>query len=1136
MAAQGPELNKNLPNPADNSPMPAPVPRSEQELNATENIEPQVQVKDEVEKLEEFIQRWRAEVAALGPMSDEDLKAERIRIMKEALVNIALHLKDKMSKRIKGIIDKVLNSNPEVKDAQNKSLAILTKLFDLLKDKDSNEALSAGLGDLDPVAFAVFEELSRAAISPEAAPYIVHFVTNILSEEYTIKFSADENKSTLFEGDFKENIRINKSAAKLLRESIMKTVRKRKIGMDSFLEFTDGGKTLDDHDIESRLQAFEAVQQPAQTVATEAPNEPLKPSHSVEEIDKNIARAKDILEKLSLFFVDKKNEIQKFNDIKFYLTTPKAAWMRHISKVQLNDPTEIDNAQADYKEQVGDYLLEATGDANSGITPEDVEFIRSFYLNNSPDRRNDSLYYLNRIENGDQIVKILTEQLSTNAVLSMLFEQGTDGKYRWKTIRDTNSPNGTKEDNRGVDQFLDRLHDVLGLLYEKLDQNPGQDYQKLFVELIEGAAQREIATVITALANNSEILDQLADPKTKQQFKDFIQGKARFELIVEDNYRQLLHVFPTYVTSGDKSKDWGAILSQYRISEISLFTSDKLIEIMMAEYPNFIQEEMLQHDNLTPADFLAGVLVTDPNLPKRAHTYKYTTREKFIKHMERVLMQSGQATLFLDENGTSNRINRAVSIATGLLLVSGEAPSVMANGKPIVGWEQQTMAALLEAMNPEMYILQGRGGMDIIRNLELYVMTYHRETLMKPLRVKKEVEDRDGNKKEKSDWIGSVKNMFYNLSVMAAYRWDPKKEFDKGKDWVHRLEDLKNNKQFYDQILPFYLDYMADARNKHTWAFDRKRLSAGGHVERGDFRADGLLMNYLIAEKIRFQNGDVNDIKAKFAQHYDEAFKWFYRDAGVAYGFVSGLAQGRARKDAMRVFFSSREASREDLSDRDYEKLLRDLGGHEYHHALHAHRYKNRDFANAGMAAEHMSLKDFEEYRTRDIRGETFYHLLLKDPLAFLNNFGQLIPQISNGMIFVPEHKESGQAAQYIKASEYYFGLNPKTKKPYRVPNEMNDDRKRVIAFLVSRFAPEPEKETREKIRKDKNTKNKGLSDVPEILPNVDELKKIMDLYANLSEEYRNDDDVKDDVEKEIKISAENSIQKNDKESDEDYA
>lgn len=1008
-------------------------------------------------------------------------KTEKERWIKSLFSSFKNRLGD-VEKILAKIIKQNLNLDNEDRKNQKLIHETLLKILGLITSSSEDIEQINEYKGIDSTAIYVFKHiLEYGGGTEESSPFLYSFVDKVIHKEYKIQFSVDPNKPTDFEKDFTSRLGLNSTTAALLRRSIRQALENGEVKAE---DISIGG-VLEIKDILQRLEIVDSgnnSQKKSQDENIISTKNPL-----TEEEFKNRRRILFILEQSF------PNERWRYEDIYNYLNYGESAWLKYEKGgYEYRDPIDINKKIIPKRGSADEFRAEVLNDIKSaialgaddpnGLKEGDIQALKKII-----DHQKAVLVFQEGLtENGAIIREILQNEFLEGNVFKMLFEI-ENGKYVWKRKRDSRgNPIKDKkgkvvEESEGAQEFINRVHDVIGLLYKKLDENPGQEYSKLYRELLEGHAQLQISNIISSLAN---LDNEYMDEKTREEFKQFINGRAMFEIRVEDNFRQLLHVLPELLASEGRAKEWRQILDRFHLSEIALFTADPLIELVMSEYPTFIQQVELNHGNMSPSDLYAGNFNSNPNLPEQKRTFGYKYRGEFKQHMRRLLIEKGRTDLLQNIKDYPDRLDRAISIGSGLKLLDGGVGSVMANGKTLQGWQDQPLAALMEVMNPEMLFQQGRGGKIYIRNAEFYVMHYPRKVVLK--------------------------NFLLRLDEAYRNRWIPEKVFKAGKLWQADLNGIESDEEFYSRVMPFIEEYMTDASNSETWGYERRKLSSGGHKERGGYRSLGLQMNFLIANGIEFQEGDITDITAKFNEHIAEAFDWFNSEAGVTFGFIDGFALTRAEKEAEELYFRVQGKSKQDFTENAYQsKVLNHLKEAEH---LHEGVLKNVTFAPDRYHVQPseipksrrqrkklreekertLSMQEFTAARMRDIRGQSFYHLFLKDPLCFLNNFRQFSPEIARGIVQIPAY--GGNEPKMVPASEYYFGTDAEGKPLHKVPPNLNDERKRVITFLSSRFLPNEDREQLSAML----TEGKKFQE----LPNMNELMALMDFYSDLQGEY----------------------------------
>jgi predicted house-cleaning noncanonical NTP pyrophosphatase (MazG superfamily) len=139
-----------------------------------------------------------------------------------------------------------------------------------------------------------------------------------------------------------------------------------------------------------------------------------------------------------------------------------------------------------------------------------------------------------------------------------------------------------------------------------------------------------------------------------------------------------------------------------------------------------------------------------------------------------------------------------------------------------------------------------------------------------------------------------------------------------------------------------------------------------------------------------------------------------------------------------------------------------------------------------------IKYNQYKELRTNAIRGETYYEMLLKDPLSYLNNMAQLVPELAVGYVKLSKSNKDG-SDQFVTAAEFYLSDQIDSKLTAAEKQRRNVVHKQLLHYFHQ--------------------------------DNLNHVKEMMDFHTNLYESYTKDGVKTEDDLKEAKKTARKVMQ-----------
>jgi len=559
----------------------------------------------------------------------------------------------------------------------------------------------------------------------------------------------------------------------------------------------------------------------------------------------------------------------------------------------------------------------------------------------------------------------------------------------------------------GIETLKKEIQEVVGSLFVKVDQDPKGNFEELFNQFEEGRAFSMILSRFNALAKSDAIMNKL-DPRLKDEYKNFCEKILLKEIQTEKGLRQLAHVVPLALENFDPEKSVG-IANALDLTELANVLQDEFMQEAMQDITNYFRYKFVTNDNTMPSDLMQGRVRDEADPQNRL--YEFREREDFIKMWKERRRINGQEVQLSDEK----KMTRAFTVAQGITLLTGDLTAVMAMTKPIEHFKDLKYARLIKLFNAFHEWKQGRGSRALVELPELNAIRVDRN------------ED-------------TTSFMHRLMNVLGEHGWDPKEAFELGKQWKKRLDEVGNDTEFFDELSHIY-----DEISGSTAYGELLRMNSWTPWNvKGGWRTEGVRRYYL---KDRGENSDVTEGWA--GGSWEDRYAWYRKRAGVFMEFIS--AEDRANEET--------EA---------YIKSL--IGGGDIS------SYKNLDGANRNNRiatvtygngqSETLTYQEFLSKRNHQIAGEGFYHMLLKDPLAFLQSFQQSNIDVSKGFMKIDGLGPKIRMSRVLTLSEAEIRGLPKKSD--------QDEIKRFQLYYRSRFGTEVDSE----------------------------LTKIMDFYSDLYEKY----------------------------------
>ncbi len=502
-------------------------------------------------------------------------------------------------------------------------------------------------------------------------------------------------------------------------------------------------------------------------------------------------------------------------------------------------------------------------------------------------------------------------------------------------------------------------------LFEKIDENPNAEFREQFNDLIEGQVMRAIADRFFQLSNSEFIKKKLSNnPKEYEAFNNFLRRRLVFQMHLERNHRELYHNIVNIFTAVPAEK-WAGYLSRIPISELSNLTKDPVINEALELWKTYLQERLMRNDNKIPPDLLGGGIQRRDEkgdlLREHEQIYSFTERDDFVKRLrDQIFISTGR----MPEQW---ELDRAYSLAKGMTALTMEMSGVLSNAKVTESYESIPLADIISKHNPRFLWGWGRGGRpELMKTSALYMIKMRLMTKQ-----------------------GSFKQV---LQEGWRDRWIPEEIVRLGNQFEKQVEDLDTTDPAkFHEMIDRFSQYIFD--HDTTWAKLIQKVSMGDWLSQGGWRIYGVKEVWK-----EFHQGEEWG-KEKWGDIYD----FFYKQMGVTLGFA--FAESRANEESLLALANIPDNLKKlNTPEAKYEfienmrrKLLTDLG--DQTDIGRDEREKEKIECLLNGVKRTISFHEFQEHRVDAIRGDTFYHLLLKDPLAFLNNLGQIIPFLQDGQI-----------------------------------------------------------------------------------------------------------------------------------------
>lgn len=714
----------------------------------------------------------------------------------------------------------------------------------------------------------------------------------------------------------------------------------------------------------------------------------------------------------------------------------------------------------------------------AGFSP--VEISQFFSLGQKERYYGDALDTLRR--GSFQDIAERMEQLTENFILSKLFEPslGQDGRvvrYNWN------------ED--GAEDLRRYLNQTVGALFRNLTEDPTADPQESFTQYNEGSALREIRRRFAELGSSYELIERFRDtlrhslqagsnlPLTpeqeldvERQTEDFRAKVRRFfrkvssDITQEKNYQTLAHQTIKILATASL-EDQQRLMQKTEFGELANLMQNPLIEKAVPFFVDVLQERLARSDNRIDKD-LFGFKAEEGGADGPGRYY-LPLRDEFINKF-RGLIQELRDKGQLDRDPEEWEINRAYAFSNMIaMMLTGQGTMVMANARITLDhYGDEPLAAITS-------ILRG--------NRRWGAMRGHVTNDLYMFGIPVKIDPQQVVDERPPSW-------------MAREHWDPERiraeaQHMYGRDMapgVSLKRDADGNIIRDDTEMDRLLA-LGDTEFNKTWVELMETVALPTWFDRGGWRLDGVKVSYK------------KDTGKDWGGSWDERFQWIDRYLGVGSRFY--YTKQRAGDDAEGVLMAALE--REGLInwERDAEGNKITLGGFKeglIPAFFSTGLYEGEDYIGGnprgipfnidairrrGFSSyeeyrdkartdkilkvtrngkeENISFNQYSKERRRALEGEVFYRGLRRDPIGFLNNLTQLVPEITTGF------KTVGN--KVIKASEYYF-----SDDIYAAVDQGERENIDLVRYNLYKIF----------------TKD-----------NQDDIKYVMDIYYNLAEQFQ---------------------------------
>ncbi len=564
------------------------------------------------------------------------------------------------------------------------------------------------------------------------------------------------------------------------------------------------------------------------------------------------------------------------------------------------------------------------------------------------------------------------------------------------------SPGGYVFNEVGVEEVVKKAKQMVNGLFRKVDENPNADFRDMFNDLVEGNIMRAIADRFYRLSDSEDIKLKLkkggASDEDMDQFYNFVRRRIVQEMYLERNHRELYHNI-IYIFNSLTPDKWPSAFSRINISELSILTRDPVINSALELWKNYLQETLIQNDNKIPANFLGGrIYRKGPDgrpLPAHQELYSFKHRDEFIQRLK------AQYKMIKGYEPEKWETDRAFSMVKGITALTMEMSAILSNANVTESFDSIPLAEIISRHNPRFMWGWGRGGRpELMKTAAIYMM--------------------------KIRTTDDKKSFWKRLDDAFQNRWIPQAVIDAGNDFEKHLEDLNvDDPEGFNKMINKLTQYMFD--HDTTWYKLIQKVSMGDWLSQGGWRIKGVKQVY----------EEFNPHKEKWGENWDHIYDFFQEKAGVVLGFTS-FAENRAREETLhqidlylKLIGNSQEEREKYInklraSDQSRSEQFSEWGADQRaNEVIDGVRMNDKPYPTG----KKLSYNEFLEKRLHGIRGRSFYDLLHKDPLAFLNNLNQLMPALQVGKV--------GK----MTAGQFYFDIRDQNSGE-KFPNNPWDDAK----------------------------------------------------------------------------------------------
>lgn len=632
-------------------------------------------------------------------------------------------------------------------------------------------------------------------------------------------------------------------------------------------------------------------------------------------------------------------------------------------------------------------------------------------------------YIFSELDRGDRLRELLAKFYDTEGIFTLLFHQTQDSdnpRYEWN--------------ERGAKQILDYEREYIGLLFEKFDYVGSME--EGLNPMYEGRAVAALVRRLNELSRSSEIKARLS-PEQWQVYQVYFNSMSP-SIYKEQKMRQFLFQIPL-IFKIKQPEEFGGFFAQVGLSEFSTLTSDRIVNKVMGIVKNYIQDVVIANGNRIPPNFFEGGYKQSDKAYERGWYSPY--RQDVFNLISTQFRQLGGEYARLTTENNRWQIWRAITISYGVLMVDGEIPGILSNSRSPADFENLPFDGVISAINPFMK-WAGEGG--------LRGWSYIREAWRFMLPVPHKVPD-GKSWYDPSGWVDWIK---FRQS-MAHF---PPELIKKGQQFTEDLEFVTDKEQRV-RIIQDFLDDM-EATTNGEYFFDAFReFGISGFADRGGYRIKGLKLLYEGERRRQLDNliRRKAELPEKIKNEQDTVEKQKLTDELNAIpGKIAFLEKHQHWYGDAEM---GKQWSEKEVDYKDIYQWLREEGLMYQWVVLEERMYK--EFRSSKPKG--MDEFEFRRRRTGALGGRAFYQLLLKDPLAFLNNIGQILNNVDDGYIKVGNEQ--------VKASDFYL------KEQYRQrgdltkkPTGLEEIQVKVLRRIGTKFGAH----------------------------NADSVKEMMDMYTDL--------------------------------------